>query len=479
MTTEVLTVPTAFGDLSELSEGLADRVDEERIILYGPTPYDEGVMIGFSVLLMDGTPALEGVGRVAAAVDGGDDRAPETRFDIVFDSLQLDGRSEVVYERIVLARSSLYGADPATGEVSLEELEAQSRELEAPLEEGYAADDGGYAEEGGYEAPAEEAVAEDAYAVSEEEPAGEVFASFDGAEEGGYEGVGDVAFSEPPPAQEPAAEDPYAEPAAALSDVSDAEAPEAEEAAGVEAASVDPDEVGYDDGYEQGFEDADEGSTMVADLDQIRAAANLGAEAKPSLAPAPALPSAPPGFVLQAPPGGVITRPMAPPTWWPEATAPAQPRPSTGWFQYGDDLPLPAAPPRPELDPTLRVSPAPKPGDELSPPSPPSVMPPMMVGRVEEAEVPAYMAEDPVPDAYEGGFDEAEEPAEEGAEEAEAYAAPREVDGYAEGEEDPNAYAEEAESLEADPEDWGGVDIEGDELEGDTRHAVELPEEER
>ena len=129
--TAVLTVPTHFGDLSELSQGLVDRVDEERIILYGPDPYDEGSTVGFAVLLVDGTTALEGLGRVAAAVDGGEARAPETRWDIVFDSLQLEGRSEVVYERIVLARQSLTGGEPATGEVSLDELEAQTAAEEA------------------------------------------------------------------------------------------------------------------------------------------------------------------------------------------------------------------------------------------------------------------------------------------------------------------------------------------------------------
>jgi hypothetical protein len=415
MTTEVLTVPTAFGDLSELSEGLADRVDEERIILYGPTPYDEGELIGFAVLLVDGTPALEGVGRVAAAVDGGDERAPETRFDIVFDSLQLDGRSEVVYERIVLARSSLYGADPATGEVSIEELEAQSRELEAPA----SAD-----------------LPDDRDEVAADAPA-EVFASFDEGDDASAD-LGDVAFSEPPPA--PASVRPPASVPPAFARPESVRPP-----APVE--DVYDDEGAYDDA---GFE-SDSGSTMVADLEQLRAAA----QPMPSLAPAPALPSAPPGFVLQAPPGGVLTRPMAPPTWWPEATAPAQPRPSTGWFQYGDTLPIPSAAPRPELDPTQRVARAPRPGDALQPPSPPSVMPPMMVGRVEEPEEsPAYMSDAP----YEADVDQAPEASE-----------------------SPNdGYGDEPESVEADADDWSGVDLDGDEdLAGDTRHAVELPEDDR
>ena len=119
--TEVLTVPTSFGDIAELSSGLADRVDNDRIILYGPEPYEEGAEVGFAVLLLDGTAAIEGVGRVSAAVDGGEDRAPEIRYDIVLDSLQLDTRSEIVLERILMGRQSELGEEAATGEVAMPE----------------------------------------------------------------------------------------------------------------------------------------------------------------------------------------------------------------------------------------------------------------------------------------------------------------------------------------------------------------------
>ena len=47
--TDVLTVPTHFGDLSELSTGLIDRVDDGRLILYGPTMFDQGAHVGFRV----------------------------------------------------------------------------------------------------------------------------------------------------------------------------------------------------------------------------------------------------------------------------------------------------------------------------------------------------------------------------------------------------------------------------------------------
>jgi hypothetical protein len=123
--TDVLTVPTHFTDIAELSYGFADRVDDQRLILYGPEAYDEGSEVGFAVLLVDGTPALEGTGRISASIDGGEERAPETRFDIIFDGLQLDGRYEVVFERICLARQSVIGEGPATGEVDISELDSQ------------------------------------------------------------------------------------------------------------------------------------------------------------------------------------------------------------------------------------------------------------------------------------------------------------------------------------------------------------------
>jgi hypothetical protein len=55
------------------------------------------------------------------------------------------------------------------------------------------------------------------------------------------------------------------------------------------------------------------------------------------------------------------------------------------------------------------------------------------------------------------------------------------VDQAPEASESPNdGYGDEPESVEADADDWSGVDLDGDEdLAGDTRHAVELPEDDR
>ena len=104
---DVLSVPTAFGDISELAEGLIDRVDDQRLILYGAFPYEEGDAVDFEVLLADGTPALAGRARVAASFDGGEERAAEARYDIVLDSLELDARSSVVHER-----TTVFGLSP-------------------------------------------------------------------------------------------------------------------------------------------------------------------------------------------------------------------------------------------------------------------------------------------------------------------------------------------------------------------------------
>jgi hypothetical protein len=113
---QVLTVPTHFNDIGELSEGFLDRVELDTLILYGPVAYEEGSEIEFAVLLADGSRALEGTGRVRAAVDGGADRVPETRYDVVVEALQLDGSCEVVFERIVLARQAASEPPPAPEE---------------------------------------------------------------------------------------------------------------------------------------------------------------------------------------------------------------------------------------------------------------------------------------------------------------------------------------------------------------------------
>lgn len=324
--TEVLTVPTSFGDLSELSQGLADRVEEERIILYGPASYTEGDTVGFAVLLVDSTPALEGYGRIAAVVDGGDQRDPETRYDIVFESLQLAGRSEVVYERIILARQSLMGEEPSTGEVDVSELhdevyfDASVDVASMPPE---AADD--------------EAV-ETGYAA---EPTG----GFEIDEADVYE---PVAYEAPAEVHAEALDE-------SVEDVFDE----------LEAEPMGFEEVegeGLDYGAEYGADDGvAEDETIVGTVDEFSPVHAVAA---------PEPPQAPGGFDL-ARSEGPLARPIHNASWWPVAPPAPEPRESTGWFQYAaGELPVPAHPPRPELPPDMQVSPAPRPRDAGEAPDP-------------------------------------------------------------------------------------------------------------
>jgi hypothetical protein len=138
---QVLTVPTHFNDIGELSDGFLDRVEQDTLILYGPVAYEEGSPIEFAVLLADGTAALEGTGQVRAAVDGGDDRVPETRYDVVVEALSLDARSEVVFERLVMSRQAVSDRpvaeeddSPITNEMDVAEPEADDGEVEMTLE---------------------------------------------------------------------------------------------------------------------------------------------------------------------------------------------------------------------------------------------------------------------------------------------------------------------------------------------------------
>ena len=269
---ELLQVPTHFEDIAALSEGLADRIEPDRLILYGPRSYTEGDRIPFAVYLLDGNPALEGTGQVAVAVDGGEDRAAETRFDIVLEDLAFDARSEVIVERILLGRSSLTGE--ATGEVPVDEV---------PTDD-----------------------------VAEEGVADEVSVDLTSA-----------ADAEAPPAE--------ASPPALPGDG---------------AVDLVPDEM-------------------------------------PASGAAPAL-DAP------ALSDGVLRRPMHPPAWTPAPGAAPAPGPSTGAFSHAaGPLPVPSAPPFPELAPEERVAPAPRPGDEMPTPS--------LVAAAEPAAAAAPMDATPAP----------------------------------------------------------------------------------
>ena len=126
--THSLTIHSPFNDLSELVEGLSPFYTGEHLVVRAPADVPEGEWIRFEILLTDGTSGLTGLGRHAGTNDNGEDFGAE-RFDVYLGELQVDeGRSDVIWERIVLAYQQAQGGDRPTGEVDISALEAQLSE---------------------------------------------------------------------------------------------------------------------------------------------------------------------------------------------------------------------------------------------------------------------------------------------------------------------------------------------------------------
>lgn len=137
--TIALEIATPFADFSELSENFAQRVDAQRLMLPYQEPVAEGEWVTFTVLFADGSTALSGTGKCQGSYDNGEEHPPEYRFDVVVEELSLEGTAEVMFERLLMARNSMAGspnAEPATGEVSIDELEKQhAKQQAAPAED--------------------------------------------------------------------------------------------------------------------------------------------------------------------------------------------------------------------------------------------------------------------------------------------------------------------------------------------------------
>lgn len=119
--TDILIVETPFSELAELVDGLAPRVNGSTITLWTGVNVNEGDVVRFSVRLADGTPSFEGAGMCVAKHDQGEESYPPERFEVTLDSLELDARNDVVFERLMLAAESEGGR--TTGEVDLRDIE--------------------------------------------------------------------------------------------------------------------------------------------------------------------------------------------------------------------------------------------------------------------------------------------------------------------------------------------------------------------
>jgi len=399
---QVLTVPTHFNDLGELSEGFLDRVEQDTLILYGPVAYEDGSEIEFVVLLADGSPALEGVGRVRAAVDGGADRVPETRYDVVVEALQLDGRSEVVFERLVLARQAVSdhppadGAEPPTGDMDaapadeeasdepvVEESELSADEAfsiapedaepvtvppdeEAPDTVPPAASDEGDDEEYGYDdEPATVIASVDAQAMmaeaeAESAPTAESEPTAESAPETLSEPAAEpvaASVSEPAPELEFGEEDDV-EVEATMSDASDWD----EEA---ELSAVASDEPALIEEAEEADDEEERLDSEYAFEHGIAAEPQVGMPVPiPSMAAPPEAPPAPPTLRLAEPPDG-LTRPSLAQAEESLFTADGEVSDvhTTGLFVYENGLPIPSRPPLPDLNRPRSAAPVEAAGD--------------------------------------------------------------------------------------------------------------------
>jgi len=328
---EPIIVPTPFTELGELAEHFAQRVDEGRLMLPFSEAVPDGEWVPFQVLYDDGSVAMEGTGKVNGSYDNGDESPPEYRFDVVLEELAFDGTSEVVFERITVARASMLAAEPATGEVSLTEVEPASAEL------------------------APETASLDEPAPLEPAPLDEGFPEAAALDEAPAE----AAPSEVPPEE-------------ASLDEAPAEASPLEQTAIFEAPPETPLAAPLED--DVGLAASEDAVEALAE-----SASELPAEEPPSSddEPAPsrlAAPRANPGGAPVAPgtlpnphslAGGVLSRPVLAPVWEPAPQARPDAAASSGFFDYaaGPDgvLPRPSSPPHPELPAEQRVARAPSP----------------------------------------------------------------------------------------------------------------------
>ncbi len=345
--TQVLTVPTHFDDLGELSEGFLDRVEQDTLILYGPVPYDEGSEIEFAVLLADGSPALEGLGRVRAAVDGGADRMPETRYDVVVEALDLDGRYQVVFESLVLARQALSDRPPGQ-----DEEDAQPTADHASPEE---EDDGPTVEEA--HVAVEEVVSispDEVHSLAPEDVEPATVPPEDSAPDTvPPEADDDWDEEEDDPATVVAAVDPAA--IMAGSDELSLEA-QAELEANAEASDEPgPVEEAYNEAVSSGRLEVDSEYAFehgIASEPQVGMPVPI-----PSMAAPPEAPPAPPRLRLAEPPEG-LTRPSL--AQAEESVFNTEGETSdvhtTGLFAYEDGLPIPSRPPFPDPDGPKRAA---------------------------------------------------------------------------------------------------------------------------
>lgn len=329
-----ITVPTPFNDISELAESFASRVDDERLMLPHSELVPEGEWVQFAVTLADGSAALSGVGRCTGSYDNGEERAPEHRFDVVLDSLQLEEMAQIYFERILQVRAAQMGQEEQTGQVEL---------------------------------PADEQLGEHAALVADdesqafvEEPLTDEFPIEEAGSVEPHE-LAEVEYGGADPLRNGVEADAFAQPTAdAVAEWDDAEATQLGALPSEEMAM--DEEWSHAPAHRSSVPPRPPRSVPPARSSEPPTELRIPEQSSIYELPEPSVPGA-----LPSPHRAdvILTRPAILAGWSPEPQLRPEPAPSTGLFAYaaGAALPQPAEPPRPDLDPALRVLPAPRPGD--------------------------------------------------------------------------------------------------------------------
>lgn len=103
--TQAIVIETPFRDAEEFIEGFRAQIADEYLVLPASIAVEQGEWIQFHVALADQSPIFEGIGRCVNVLDNGDEFAESQRYDLMLDSLQLEGDSQIIFDEIMRARS--------------------------------------------------------------------------------------------------------------------------------------------------------------------------------------------------------------------------------------------------------------------------------------------------------------------------------------------------------------------------------------
>ncbi|MBW2464241.1 MAG: hypothetical protein JRH11_21510 [Deltaproteobacteria bacterium] len=128
---EVLEIRTGR-EVSEVVDRLAREMGGDKLCLPVGSTVAEGEWVRFNVMLEDGTPVIEGVGRSEGAIPRG---GTSKKFDLYLTELSFDTRNEIMYERMLIAKEAGQRGDH-TGAIKLADVAMEEEALADDLMSG-------------------------------------------------------------------------------------------------------------------------------------------------------------------------------------------------------------------------------------------------------------------------------------------------------------------------------------------------------